>query len=71
LDRLLFYFKFVHLDILKEKLINERHNLSELKPKYNAYKETNKGLEEQIRDLQVFSIINCLVYNYYVLIVMS
>ncbi|XP_060875512.1 interaptin-like [Metopolophium dirhodum] len=39
-------------DILKEKLINERHNLSELKPKYNAYKETNKALEEQIRDLQ-------------------
>jgi len=56
---------------LKEKLINERHNLSELKPKYNAYKETNKALEEQIRDLQVFSTINCLVYNYYVLIVMS
>ncbi|XP_029346220.1 centrosomal protein of 290 kDa-like [Acyrthosiphon pisum] len=39
-------------DILKEKLISERHNLSELKPKYNAYKETNKALEEQIRDLQ-------------------
>jgi len=56
---------------LKEKLINEKHNLSELKPKYNAYKETNKALEEQIRDLQVFSIINCLVYNYYVLTVMS
>lgn len=71
MDKLLFYFKFARLDILKEKLINERHNLSELKPKYNAYKETNKALEEQIRDLQVFSIINCLVYNYYALIVIS
>ncbi|XP_027841216.2 interaptin [Aphis gossypii] len=39
-------------DKLKEQLMNERHNLSELKPKYNAYKETNKALEEQIRDLQ-------------------
>lgn len=66
MDIFLFYFKFVHLDKLKEILINERHALSELKPKYNAYKETNKVLEEQIRDLQVISIINCLVYNYYV-----
>lgn len=45
--------QFVLLDKLKEELINERHNLSELKPKYNAYKESNKALEEQIRDLQV------------------
>jgi len=55
---------------LKEKLINERHNLSELKPKYNAYKETNKVLEEQIRDLQVITIINCLVNIYCVHIFM-
>lgn len=51
---------------MKEILNNERHNLSELKSKYNAYKETNKVLQEQIRDLQVIKIINCLVYNYYV-----
>lgn len=43
----------VRLDKLKEEFINERHSLSELKSKYNAYKETNKALEEQIRDLQV------------------
>lgn len=56
---------------MKEQLINERHNLSELKPKYNAYKESNKALEEQIRDLQVILILNYLVYNYYLLIDMS
>lgn len=44
---------YVRLDKLKEEFINERHSLSELKSKYNAYKETNKALEEQIRDLQV------------------
>lgn len=42
--------------MLKAEFISERHNLSELKPKYNAYIETNKALEEQIRDLQVISI---------------
>lgn len=44
---------YVQLDKLKEEFINERHCLSELKSKYNACKETNKALKEQIRDLQV------------------
>lgn len=44
---------YLYLDELKEDLINERHKLNELKTKYNANKETNKVLEEQIRDLQV------------------
>jgi len=41
---------------LKEQFVNEKHNLSDLKTQYNAYKETNKALEEQIRDLQVILI---------------
>lgn len=43
----------VYLDKLKQEFMDERHNLSELKSKYNSYQETNKALEEQIRDLKV------------------
>lgn len=42
-----------YLDKLKEEFVNEKHNLNDLKTQFNAYKETNKALEEQIRDLQV------------------
>ncbi|XP_050542477.1 RUN and FYVE domain-containing protein 2-like isoform X2 [Daktulosphaira vitifoliae] len=37
---------------LTKDLIRERHTLSEIKPKLNSCKETNRALEEQIRDLQ-------------------
>ncbi|XP_050421057.1 centromere protein F-like [Adelges cooleyi] len=43
--------KVVH-EKLKEEYIKESQKFSELKPKLNAYKETNKALEEQILDLQ-------------------
>lgn len=56
----LFNIKYLYLDKLKEELVSERQNLGELKPKYNAYKETNKALEEKIRDIQVIIIYNLL-----------